>query len=96
MSAELKDIYKFLFDFFKIYKETFGPSVSKWKLIDVNNALKWSSGIEEFYKKIKNRKIFTKFTQDIKFILLHWNLSSESYEDLLKNATKMIKKVFIC
>ena len=42
--SDLKEIYKIIFDFFKIYKASSSLNVSKWKLVDLNNSLKWAGG----------------------------------------------------
>ncbi|CAF0714965.1 unnamed protein product [Brachionus calyciflorus] len=95
MSSELKEIYKFLFDYFKIYKESSGPNVSNWKIADLNNAIKWSNGIEEFYGKIRHKKYLSKLIEDIKLVLRHWKIDCKDCEDLLKNATFKLKKSLI-
>ena len=52
--------------------------------------------IEEIYNKIKNRKYFKSFLEQIKCIKEHWNIDDiEICEDLLKNASDSIKKVAI-
>lgn len=92
--SDLKELYKFLFDYFKIYKESSGPNVSNWKLGDLKNAIKWSEGVEEFYSKIKFKKCHNKFLKDIKMILDHWKINEQDCETLLRTASLNLKQVF--
>lgn len=91
--SDLKELYKFLFDYFKIYKESFGPNVSNWKLGDLKNAIKWSEGVEDFYSKIKFSRCLNKFLEDTRFILGHWKIEEKNSENLLKAAAHNLKQV---
>ncbi|RNA05892.1 hypothetical protein BpHYR1_038099 [Brachionus plicatilis] len=93
--SDLKDIYKFLFDYFKIYKESNGPSVSYWKLGDLKNAIKWSEGVEEFYSKLKFKKFLKKLLKDIMLILEHWKIDEKNCELLLKDASQNLRQTLI-
>ena len=56
----------------------------------------FQEAIGEIYNKIKNRKYFKTFLEQIKCIKEHWNIDDvELCEDLLKNASDCIKKVAI-
>lgn len=91
--SDLKELYKFLFDYFKIYKESFGSNVSNWKLGDLKNAIKWSEGVEDFYSKIKFSRGLGKFLENTRLILDHWKIEEKNCEKLLREASQNLKQV---
>ena len=90
-----KELYKFFFDYLKIYKSTSDSIVSKWKLGDLTNALSWSSICEQIYSKIKNKKSYKKLFDEIDLFKLHWKIdeSEENVVEIFGDASMKIKKV---
>ena len=102
MSSQLKDIYKFLYDYFKLFKDSSTSLVEKWSKNDLDNALKWSESCQEVVIKLekssKKNDFYKKFIQEIKKILDHLKISeneSKKTEDLVKNASKCLKQNLI-
>jgi hypothetical protein len=100
MSSQLKDIYKFLYDYFKLYKDSSTSLVEKWSKNDVDNALKWSVSCQEIVNKLekstKKTDFFKKFIQEIKKISDHLKINlDESIEDFVKNASKFFRQSLI-
>ena len=102
MSSQLKDIYKFLYDYFKLLKDSSTSLVEKWSKNDLDNALKWSESCQEVVTKLekssKKTDFYKKFIQEIKKILDHLKISeneSAKTEDLVKFASKYMKQNLI-
>jgi hypothetical protein len=102
MSSQLKDIYKFLYDYFKLYKDSSTSLVEKWSKNDLDNALKWSESCKEIVTKLEktNKKtdFYKKFIKEIKIILDHLKINENDLnksEDLVKNASKYLTETLI-
>jgi hypothetical protein len=96
IQQDLKEIYKFLFDFFKLLKTVFSRSVAKWKEIDLNTALKWTAHVEDLFQKVHTKKYFADFGQHVNVLYKHWSLHELTRLDvveLMRNATFYLKKV---
>lgn len=97
--SHFKEIYKYFYDYFKIYKASLGFSVAKWTQTDLENAIKWSKNCEDLSKKLERKSFFNNFVQELKLIINHWKLNFSQADsnviiiDIMKNATKHIKKV---
>ena len=50
-----KEIYKFFYDYLKLYKLASSSRVSCWKQTDLRNALSWSSACEELTSKLAEK-----------------------------------------
>ena len=53
-----KEIYKFFYDYLKLYKLASSSRVSCWKQTDLRNALSWSSACEELTSKLAEKVHF--------------------------------------
>ena len=53
-----KEIYKFYYDYLKVYKLASSPRVSCWKQSDLRNAMAWSSACEELTSKLGEKEQF--------------------------------------
>jgi hypothetical protein len=96
IQLELKEIFKFFFDFFKFYKTVFSSNVSKWKMADLENALKWCCYVEEIYRSIENRKFLPIFLEHLRILFTHWQLNENGQTNLitfLKNTSNCLKNV---
>jgi hypothetical protein len=99
-SFQLKDIFKFLFDYLKLYKESHSSFVEKWSKDDLEKALRWSTTCEELIKKLEKsvkkaeKDDLKKVTEQLKVLAKHFELNeSSNCEDLVKNAKRHMKHV---
>ena len=96
IQSDLKETYKFIFDFFKLLKATFGSSVANWEISDLHMALKWASAVEDMYKKIEKKTYLNAFIVHVKVLFNYWNLNDlskvESVQELLKCASRILNK----
>ena len=100
IQPELKEIYKCVFDFFKLFRSTFSASVAKWRVNDLNSAFKWSSHIEDLIKRIElNRpKTAVIFIEHSHILFKHWHLDAlleaqVKCAQLMRTATSHLKNV---
>jgi len=96
--SEIEEIYKFFFNYFKIFKTSIGSNVTKWTQLDVQNAFKWSINCEELSKRLTNKPYFDHFVEQLRIILDHWKLpikflEKSALKDLIQNASKHMRKV---
>ena len=90
--SQLKEVYKFLFDYFKLFKSSISLNVSKWTQTDLSNAFKWSSQVEELFVHLKSKRYFGRFLDDLELLKNHWSIE-ESGQSLTSNASSLLKKV---
>lgn len=90
--SQLKEVYKFFFDFFKLFKSSISLNASKWTSVDLNNAIEWSSRVEELFVSLKKKSYFKLFIDDLECLRNYWNIE-ESGKVLASNASRLLKKV---
>jgi hypothetical protein len=97
IQQDLKEIYKFLFDFFRLLKTVFSGSVAKWKAVDLSTALKWTAHVEDLVQRVESKKYFADFGQHVGVLYKHWSLpelTGLGVIEYMRNATFYLKKVW--
>ena len=92
-SNDLANVMKLFYEYFKIYKQATQASVSKWKMSDVENAIKWSQFIEELHSKFISKAYYEKLLVNLKHLALNWSINAEEVEEIVKNPTFSIRNV---
>lgn len=92
--SQLKEVYKFFFDYFKLFKSSISLNVSKWTLTDLSSAFKWSLQVEDLFAHLKNKSYFGQFLDDLECLKNHWNIE-EGSQLLTSNASSLLKKVCV-
>ncbi len=86
----LTEIYKNIYEFFKILNQCQTTIASKWNIADVSNGINWALLIEEVFKSIEYKIFYKSFLQKTQLIYSHWKLNmSQTFvnvEDTMRNA----------
>jgi hypothetical protein len=90
---EFKLVYKYFYDYYKIFKNSTSSNVCKWTQSEIDAAIKWSRGVEDVYKRLKAKKYFNDFQSQLILILKHWEFPSTACDDFHEKAGKHLKKV---
>lgn len=81
IQAELKELFKFLFDFFKLVNTAHSSSVIKWRLNDFNICMKWCKHVEDIYKRVEAKpSLLVAFGQHVQILFNHWTVSTKNCE----------------
>ena len=92
-SADLTNILKAFYEYFKIYKQAKHTVVSKWKVSDCENVIKWSHMIEELHPKFINKPYYEKLLNTLKQLSKYWSINDNEVEELIKNPSYIMKNV---
>jgi hypothetical protein len=93
-TTDLINTLKIFYEYFKIYKQAKQAVVSKWKVSDVENAIKWSQMIEELHPKFINKQYYEKLLCNLKQLSKYWSINeANEVEELVKNPSFVMKNV---
>ena len=68
IQSELKEIFAFLFGFFKLLKTSFSSSVAKWKVSDLTTAYKWTGHVEDLHKRVSTKAYRARFVEHARIL----------------------------
>ena len=92
-STDLENLFKSYYEYFKIYKLATTTPISKWKLMDIENAMKWAKLVEDIYTKLCSKSYLQKFITGLKCLSLHWSITNINIEEIIKDPALFMRNV---